>query len=103
MQMPVEGDRVVELVDAEAMFSEPGDTGTEQPAASGNNQSVVSESLLRTLSRNDIYHLGLGIDRLGAAFHIGNVNGLQHIQERSCQSLRFRLIEPRPDHQRRLR
>ena len=101
--MPVEGDRVVELVDAKTVFGEAGNIRTEQPAAGGHDQPVVGERFSRTLGRRDLHHAGLGIDRLGAALHVDDVDGLEHIEQRRRQGFGLRFIEPRADHQRRLR
>ena len=103
LQMLVEGNRIVERVDTEAVLGKAGDIRTEQPAAGGDDQPVVGESLSRALGGGDLHHARLGIDRLGAALHIDDVDGLEDIQQRRCQGLGFRFIEPRANHQRRLR
>ncbi len=40
VQVPVEGDRIFQLVDAEAVLGKAGNVGTEQPAAGGHDQPV---------------------------------------------------------------
>jgi hypothetical protein len=41
VQVSVEGNRIVELIDAEAVFGKAGNIRTEQPAAGGHDQPVV--------------------------------------------------------------
>ena len=103
MQVLVEGNRIVERVDAEAVLGETGNVRTEQPAAGGHDQSVVGERLPRALPGRDLHRAGFGVDRLGAALHIVDVDGLEHIEQRRGQRLGLRLIETRANHQRRFR
>ncbi len=102
MQVPVEGDRIVELVDGEAVFGKAGNIRTEQPAAGGHDQPIVGDALLRTFGSDDFHRAGLGVDRLGAALHVDDVDGFEDIRERRRQSFGLRFVEPRANHQRRL-
>ena len=103
MQMLVEGNRIVERVDAEAVLGKTGNVGTEQPAAGGHDQAIVGERLSRALGGGDLNRTGFGVDRFGAALHIDDVDGLEHIEQRRGEGLGLRLIETRANHQRRLR
>ena len=100
--MLVEGDRVVEIVDAEAVLGEAGNIRTEQPAAGGHDQPIVGEALLRALGGDDAHRAGFGVDGLGAALHVDNVDRLEDIQQRRRQGFGLRFVEPRANHQRRL-
>ena len=102
MQVLVEGNRIVERVDAEAVLGKAGNVRTEQPAAGGHDQPVVGERLPRAFPGRDLHRAGLGVDRLGAALHIDDVDGLEHIEQRRGEGLGLRLVEPRANHQRRL-
>ena len=55
------------------------------------------------LAGRDLHRAGFGVDRLGAALHIDDVDGLEHIEKRRGERLGLRLIETRANHQRRLR
>ena len=101
--MLVEGNRIIERVDAEAVLGEAGNIRAEQPAAGGHDQAVVGESLSRALGGCDLHRAGLGVDRLGAALHVDDVDGLEHIQQRRRQGFGLRFVETWADHQRRLR
>jgi hypothetical protein len=101
--MLVERNRVVEPVDAEAMFGEARNIRPEQPAAGGHDQPVVGQRLSRALGGRDLHHAGFGVDRLGAALHVNDIDGVQHIQQGRRQGVGFRFVEPRANHQRRLR
>ena len=101
--MLVEGNRIVERVDTKAVLGEAGNVRTEQPAAGGHDQAVVGQRLSRALGGRDLHHAGLGVDRLGAALHVVDVDGLEDIQQRRRQGFGLRLVKPRADHQRRLR
>jgi hypothetical protein len=103
MQVLVEGNCIVERVDAEAVLSETGNVGTEKPAAGGHDQSVVGERLPRAFPGRDLHCAGFGVDRLGAALHIVDIDGLQHIEQWRGERLGLWLIETRADHQRRFR
>jgi hypothetical protein len=102
MQMLVEGNRIVERVDAEAVLGKTGNVRTEQPAAGGHDQAVVGEALLCTFGGDDAYRAGFGLDGFDAALHIDDVDRLEHIEKRRGERLGLRLIEPRANHQRRL-
>ena len=101
--MLVERDRVVERVDAKSVLGEARNIRTEQPAAGGHDQPVVGERLSHTLGGSDLHHTGFGIDRLGAALHVDDVDGLQHIQQRRRQGFGLRFVESRANHECRLR
>ena len=77
--MPVKSDRVVELVDTEAVLGKAGNVRTEQAAAGGHDQPVVGELLSRPLGGDDFHLSSLGVDRLGAALHVDDVDGLEDI------------------------
>ena len=100
--MPVERDRVVELVDAETVLGKAGDVGAEQTAAGRHHQPVIGQSRLCAFGRDDVDHLGLGVDRLGAALKVIDVDCLEDVEQRRRQRLGLRLIEPRANHERRL-
>jgi hypothetical protein len=91
--MPVERDRVTELIDAEAILRQPRDIGTEQPAAGGKDEPIISDDLFRASGRRDLDGAHLGIDRLHTALQIDNVDRLQHIQQRRRQRFRICLVE----------
>ena len=84
------------------MLGKAGNVRTEQPAAGGDDQPVVGQRLPRALGGRDLHHAGLGVDRLGAALHVVDIDGLEDIQQRCRQGLGLLFIEPRPNHQRRL-
>ena len=65
--MPVERDRVTELIDAEAILRQPRDIGTEQPATGGKDEPIISDDLFRASGRRDLDGAHLGIDRLHTA------------------------------------
>ena len=100
--MSVERDRIVEVVDAETMLGEARNVRTEQPAAGGHDQPVVGERLSLAFGGRRSPPCGTGVDRLGAASHVDDVDGLEDILQRRRQRLGLRLIEPRADHQCRL-
>ena len=85
------------------MLGKAGNVRTEQPAAGGHDQPIVGERLPRALGGRDLHRAGFGVDRFGAALHVDDVDGLEHIQQRRRQGLGLRFIEPRANHQRRLR
>jgi hypothetical protein len=101
--MLVEGNRIIERVDTEAVLGEARNIRTEQPAAGGHDQTVVGERLSRTLGGRDLHHAGFGVDGLGAALHVDDIDGLEDIQQRCRQGFGLRFVEPRANHQRRLR
>jgi hypothetical protein len=70
VQMPVEGDRISELVNAETMLGEAGDIWTKQPAAGRHNHPIVGKTLLGALGPDDLHRPGFGVDRLCAALAI---------------------------------
>ena len=102
MQMLVERSRIIERVDAEAVLGEPRNVWTEQPAAGGHNETILRERLLRALGCGDLHHARLGINRFDAALHVGDVDNVEHIEQRRCQGLGLRLVEPRANYERRL-
>src|SRR5205823_5486357 len=102
VQMPVEGDRVSELVNAEAML-ETRDLWTEEPTAGRHNHPMVGKTLLGALGRDDLHGPGFGVDRLCAALHVDDIDGFEDIQQRRGQGLWLRLVESGANDQRRLR
>ena len=100
--MPVERDRVVELVDAEAVLGETGNIRAEQPAAGGHDQPIVGERLSCALGRDDLHSAGLAVDRLGAALHVDDVDRVEDVEQRCGQRLRLCFVKPRADDQGRL-
>ena len=102
MQVAVEGDCVVELVDAEAVLGKAGNIRTEQPAAGRHDQPIVGEALPPTFDACDFHRARLGVDRLCDALHVDNVDGLEDILQRCRQRLWLLFVEPWANHQRRL-
>jgi hypothetical protein len=49
-----------------------------------------------------LHHAGFGVDGLGAALYVDDVDRLQDIQQGRCQGLGLRFIEPRANYQRGL-
>ena len=103
MQMPVKGLRIVEIVDTEAMRGKARNIRAEQPAAGGHDQRVVGERFARPLFRDDFHRARLGVDRICTALHVDNVDCFKDIQQRRGEGFGFRFVEPRANHQRRLR
>ncbi|MGY4476654.1 hypothetical protein ACVILL_004068 [Bradyrhizobium sp. USDA 3364] len=101
--MPVERDRVLDIVDAEAMLGKAWHVRTEQPAAGRHHQPIVGQRLPRVPGGDDLHGAGVGVDRLGAALHIDDVDRVEDVEQRRGQRFRLRLVEPRADHERRLR
>jgi hypothetical protein len=64
---------------------------------------IVGEVLLCISGSDDFHRAGFGVDRLDAALHIDDVDGLEHLQQRCGEGFRIRFVEPRANHQRRLR
>ncbi len=88
---------------AEHMLGNAGNVRAEQPAAGGEHQPVIGQRPALAATGDDPHRIRPGVDRLGGALHIADVDFLQHRQERRRQRLGLGLVEPRADHQRRLR
>ena len=101
--MLVEGNGIVELVDAKTVLGKAGNIRTKQSAAGGHDQPIVGEALLRTLGSDDLHHARLGVDRLGAALHIDNIDRPKDVLQRCRYGLGLCFVEPRADYQRWLR
>ena len=67
--MPVERDRVGELIDAEPMLGKAGDFRTEQPAAGREDQPIVGERLLAAVCGGDLNRHRFGVDGLRRTLH----------------------------------
>jgi hypothetical protein len=101
--MLVERDCVIERVNTEAVLGKARNVGAEQAAPGGHHETVVGQSLSRALWSRDLHRSSIGVDRLGAALDVVDVDRLEDVKQRRGQGFRLRLIEPRANHQRRLR
>ncbi len=101
--MSVEGDGIIEIVDAETVFREARNIRAEQPAAGGNHQAMIGEGLSFASGVMTPTERALGVDVLDAALYVDDIDRVEHLLQRRCQGLGLRLVKPRADHQRRLR
>ena len=101
--MVVECDRVVELIDAEAVLGKAWDVRLEPLAAGSQHQAVVAQRAPHPVGPDDHGRLAGGVDDVDPALFVSDVDGVEQFRERCHHGLGRALVEAGTDHQPRLR
>ena len=101
--MVVECDRVVELIDGEAVLVEAWDVRLEPLAAGSQHQAVVGQRAPHPVRPDDHGRLAGGVDDVDPALFVSDVEGLEQFPKRCHHGLGRALVEAGTDHQPRLR
>lgn len=101
--MAIEGNGVIDIVDAEGVFGEARNIRAEQPAAGCEHKAMILKGLSFSRGVNDLYGAVLRINRFDTTLHVGDIDGVKYILQRRRQGLGIRLVKPWADDKRRFR